>query len=99
MKTIRLTMAQALIKAMIAQKAEIDGKIVPFFAGVWTIFGNGNVAGIGEALYEKRDKIPALRAHNEQGMVHAAVAFAKARGPAADCGCEGWSRSAGRQAG
>lgn len=79
MKTHLLTMSQALIRAMIAQKIEIDGEVVPFFKGVWAIFGHGNVAGLGEALYEKRAEIPTLRAHNEQGMVHAATAFAKAR--------------------
>ena len=78
MSTIRLTMAQALVRAMAAQKTEIDGAIVPYFAGVWAIFGHGNVAGLGEALHGMRDAIPTLRAHNEQGMVHAATAFAKA---------------------
>jgi 3D-(3,5/4)-trihydroxycyclohexane-1,2-dione acylhydrolase (decyclizing) len=48
------------------------------FAGVWAIFGHGNVAALGEALYAARDVIPTLRAHNEQAMGHAAVAFAKA---------------------
>jgi len=79
MKTHLLTMSQALIRAMIAQKIEIDGEVVPFFKGVWAIFGHGNVAGLGEALYEKRAEIPTFRAHNEQGMVHAATAFAKAQ--------------------
>lgn len=78
MKTIRLTMSQALVRAMMAQKTEIDGRIEPFFAGVWAIFGHGNVAGIGEALHEQRHRLPTLRGHNEQGMVHAATAFAKA---------------------
>lgn len=78
MKTIRLTTSQALVRAMLAQKTEFDGHVEPFFAAVWAIFGHGNVAGLGEALYEKRDVLPTLRAHNEQGMVHAATAFAKA---------------------
>ncbi|WP_336945914.1 3D-(3,5/4)-trihydroxycyclohexane-1,2-dione acylhydrolase (decyclizing) [Asaia sp. BMEF1] len=78
MKTIRLTMSQALVRAMMAQKTEIDGRIEPFFAGVWAIFGHGNVAGLGEALHAQRDILPTLRGHNEQGMVHAATAFAKA---------------------
>ena len=51
---------------------------VPLFAGVWAIFGHGNVAGIGEALAGARDVLPTFRAHNEQGMAHAAIAFAKA---------------------
>ena len=46
----RLTMAQALVRYLAAQKTEIDGASVPLFAGVWAIFGHGNVAGIGEAL-------------------------------------------------
>ena len=77
MDTIRLTTAQALVRAMEAQRTEIDGEIVPIFAGVWAIFGHGNVAGMGEALHGIRDRMPTLRAHNEQGMVHAATAFAK----------------------
>ena len=50
-----------------------------FFAGVWAIFGHGNVAGIGEALYQVRDQLPTYRGHNEQSMALAAIAFAKAR--------------------
>lgn len=78
MGTIRLTMAQALTRAMQAQKTVIDGKTVPIFAGVWAIFGHGNVAGLGEALQAARDTLPTYRAHNEQAMAHAAIAFAKA---------------------
>lgn len=78
MSTIRLTMAQALVKAMAAQKTVVGGKTVPLFAGVWAIFGHGNVAGLGEALYGARDELPTYRAHNEQAMAHAAIAFAKA---------------------
>ena len=48
------------------------------FAGVWAIFGHGNVAGLGEALYEVRNELPTLRGHNEQSMAHAAIGFAKA---------------------
>ncbi|OZG72016.1 3D-(3,5/4)-trihydroxycyclohexane-1,2-dione acylhydrolase (decyclizing) [Hahella sp. CCB-MM4] len=77
MKTIRLTMAQAVIKFMTAQKMEIDDEITPMFAGVWAIFGHGNVAGLGEALYQVRDQLPTYRAHNEQGMAHAAIAYSK----------------------
>ncbi|MBL8590646.1 MAG: 3D-(3,5/4)-trihydroxycyclohexane-1,2-dione acylhydrolase (decyclizing) [Methylobacteriaceae bacterium] len=78
MKTIRLTMAQALVRALAAQRVEIDGARLPMFAGVWAIFGHGNVAGLGEALYGVRDALPTYRAHNEQAMAHAAIAFAKA---------------------
>ncbi|WP_046077737.1 3D-(3,5/4)-trihydroxycyclohexane-1,2-dione acylhydrolase (decyclizing) [Halomonas sp. HG01] len=77
MSTIRLTMAQAVIRYMMAQKVELDGEIQPMFAGVWGIFGHGNVAGLGEALYHVREELPTYRAHNEQGMAHAAIAYAK----------------------
>ncbi len=76
--TIRLTMAQALTRFLAAQMTIMDGKEVPIFAGVWAIFGHGNVAGIGEALYHIRDELPTYRAHNEQAMAHAAIAYAKA---------------------
>jgi 3D-(3,5/4)-trihydroxycyclohexane-1,2-dione acylhydrolase (decyclizing) len=78
MSTIRLTMAQAVARFLAAQKTEIDGQVLPLFAGVWAIFGHGNVAGMGEALHGVRDRLPTYRAHNEQGMAHAAIAFAKA---------------------
>jgi 3D-(3,5/4)-trihydroxycyclohexane-1,2-dione acylhydrolase (decyclizing) len=77
-KTIRLTMAQALARFMTRQMTVIDGETVPIFGGVFAIFGHGNVAGLGEALYGLRDELPTYRAHNEQGMAHAAIAFAKA---------------------
>ena len=78
MTTIRLTMAQALVRFLAAQTSEIDGDEQPLFAGVFAIFGHGNVAGLGEALYAASDRLPTLRAHNEQAMALAAVAFAKA---------------------
>ena len=78
MTTIRLTMAQALVRYLTAQWTEIDGAEMPLFAGVFAIFGHGNVAGLGEALYASRDRLPTFRAHNEQAMAHTAVAFAKA---------------------
>ncbi|QPC89565.1 3D-(3,5/4)-trihydroxycyclohexane-1,2-dione acylhydrolase (decyclizing) [Mesorhizobium sp. INR15] len=77
-KTIRLTMAQALTRFLSCQMTEIDGKTMPIFGGVWAIFGHGNVAGIGEALYQVRDTLPTFRAHNEQAMAHAAIAYGKA---------------------
>lgn len=77
-KTVRLTMAQAVARFMTRQMTVIDGKKVPIFGGVFAIFGHGNVAGFGEALYQVRDELPTYRAHNEQGMAHAAIAFAKA---------------------
>ena len=78
MSTIRLTMAQALVKYLSAQFVDIDGQQHSLFEGVFAIFGHGNVAGLGEALYQAQETLPTLRAHNEQGMTHAAVAFAKA---------------------
>ncbi|MFL5230534.1 MAG: 3D-(3,5/4)-trihydroxycyclohexane-1,2-dione acylhydrolase (decyclizing) [Microvirga sp.] len=76
--TLRLTMAQALVRYLAAQRTECEGRVEPLFAGVWAIFGHGNVAGIGEALSGARDRLPTYRAHNEQAMAHAAIAFAKA---------------------
>src|SRR5882672_8825795 len=78
MSTLRLTMAQALVRYLTAQRTEFDGRIEPLFAGVWAIFGHGNVAGLGEALWQARDVLPTFRAHNEQAMAHAAIAYAKA---------------------
>jgi 3D-(3,5/4)-trihydroxycyclohexane-1,2-dione acylhydrolase (decyclizing) len=77
-KTIRLTMAQAIAHFLKKQMTVVDGKKVPIFGGVWAIFGHGNVAGMGEALYQVRGELPTYRAHNEQGMAHAAIAYAKA---------------------
>ncbi|MBV8471809.1 MAG: 3D-(3,5/4)-trihydroxycyclohexane-1,2-dione acylhydrolase (decyclizing) [Hyphomicrobiales bacterium] len=78
METLRLTAAQATVRFLAAQKTEIDGAVLPLFAGVFAIFGHGNVAGLGEALYGARDVLPTYRAHNEQAMAHSAIAFAKA---------------------
>ncbi len=78
MSTIRLTCSQALVRYLAAQEVEVDGVRVPLVAGVWAIFGHGNVAGMGEALEAVRERLPTYRAHNEQGMAHAAIAYAKA---------------------
>ncbi len=77
-KTVRLTMAQALTRFLARQMVDVDGRKLPIVGGVWAIFGHGNVAGIGEALYGEREALPTFRAHNEQAMAHAAIAFAKA---------------------
>lgn len=77
MASLRLTAAQALVRYLAAQETEIAGERWPIFAGAWAIFGHGNVAGLGEALHAMRDRFPTYRAHNEQGMAHAAIAFAK----------------------
>lgn len=74
MAAVRITMAEALVRFLMNQ--EVDG--VPVFAGVWAIFGHGNVAGLGPALHAARRRLPTLRAHNEQAMAHAAIAYAKA---------------------
>ncbi len=76
-ETIRLTMAQALVKYLGQQYIERDGVEQPFFAGVWGIFGHGNVAGIGQALEQMHDEVLFHRPQNEQGMVHTAAAYAK----------------------
>ncbi|MEX1215496.1 3D-(3,5/4)-trihydroxycyclohexane-1,2-dione acylhydrolase (decyclizing) [Saccharospirillum sp.] len=76
--TIRLTMSQALVRYLAAQKIETEHGVQSLFEGVFAIFGHGNVAGMGEALYQYRESLPTYRAHNEQGMAHAAIAFAKA---------------------
>jgi 3D-(3,5/4)-trihydroxycyclohexane-1,2-dione acylhydrolase (decyclizing) len=73
MPTLRLTMAQALVRFLAGQRIETDAGEVPLFAGVFAIFGHGNVAGLGEALYAERERLPTFRAHNEQAMAHAAI--------------------------
>lgn len=79
MSNKRLTMGQALVRYLLAQNVETDGGVLPLIHGVWAIFGHGNVAGLGEALYQYREEIPTFRAHNEQAMALAAIAYAKAR--------------------
>jgi 3D-(3,5/4)-trihydroxycyclohexane-1,2-dione acylhydrolase (decyclizing) len=79
MRTVRLTMAQALVQYLAALRIELDdGRVVPYLGGVFSIFGHGNVAGLGEALWAERDTLTTYRAHNEQAMAHAAIAYAKA---------------------
>lgn len=77
-RTVRLTMSQALVRYMSAQRTVIDDKEVRLVAGVFAIFGHGNVAGLGEALSHARDELPVYRAHNEQAMAHCAIAYSKA---------------------
>ena len=78
-ETIRLTCAQALVRYLAALRGrDVDqDESTPLFGGVFAIFGHGNVAGLGEALYGVRDALPTYRAHNEQAMAHAAIAYAK----------------------
>ena len=74
MSTIRLTAAQAMVKWLSVQMTEEGER---FIEGIWAIFGHGNVAGIGEALYHAKGTFPTWRGHNEQTMAHAAIAYAK----------------------
>ncbi|HYN88983.1 MAG TPA: 3D-(3,5/4)-trihydroxycyclohexane-1,2-dione acylhydrolase (decyclizing) [Ardenticatenaceae bacterium] len=78
MNTKRLTMAQALVLFLAEQHVERDGVETPFFAGIWGIFGHGNVAGVGQALQQYAGRLRYFQSRNEQAMVHAAAAFAKA---------------------
>ncbi len=75
---IRLTMAQALQRYLAAQYVEIDGERQRLVAGMFAIFGHGNVAGMGQALQDAGPALPVFRAHNEQSMAHSAIAYAKA---------------------
>ena len=79
MPTVRLTMAQALVRFLAQQHVERDGAEQRFFAGCWGIFGHGNVAGIGQALQESAGSLTYHQARNEQAMVHAAIGFARMR--------------------
>jgi 3D-(3,5/4)-trihydroxycyclohexane-1,2-dione acylhydrolase (decyclizing) len=76
-KTLRLTAAQAMVKYIAAQRNEQGETLI---AGCWAIFGHGNVAGLGEALYQVQDELPTYRGHNEQTMAHTAIAYAKQLG-------------------
>ena len=73
---IQLTLAQALVRYLAVQSSERDGRRQPFFAGMFGIFGHGNVAGIGQAL-EQHGGLRYYQCRNEQAMVHTAAAFAK----------------------
>ncbi len=77
MSVVRLTTAQALVRYLAALKVHGEAGET-LFGGVFAIFGHGNVAGIGEALFRHRETLPTYRAHNEQSMAHAAIAYAKA---------------------
>jgi 3D-(3,5/4)-trihydroxycyclohexane-1,2-dione acylhydrolase (decyclizing) len=77
MKTVRLTTAQALLQFLANQYLEVDGYESKFVRGVFGIFGHGNVVGIGEALVGGSHGLTYYQGHNEQGMAHAAIGFAK----------------------
>jgi 3D-(3,5/4)-trihydroxycyclohexane-1,2-dione acylhydrolase (decyclizing) len=78
MDTIRLTTAQAIVRWLLAQRTRVDDAEVPVFAGVFGIFGHGNVTSLAEALQPVQDQLPTWRGQNEQSMALAAVAYAKA---------------------
>src|SRR5215218_8651177 len=75
--SIRLTMAQALVRFLSVQFSERDGRRQRFFGGVFGIFGHGNVAGVGQALDQIRGELRYYQCRNEQAMVHTAAAYAK----------------------
>ena len=77
METVRLTMAQALVRFLNAQYIEFDGEQNPMFKGMFTIFGHGNVLGIGQALEEDKGHLIVHQGKNEQGMGLAAMGYAK----------------------
>ena len=77
MSTTRLTMAQALVKFLDNQYVEVDGVQSKFIAGIFTIFGHGNVLGLGQALEQDSGDLVVHQGRNEQGMAHAAIGFAK----------------------
>lgn len=77
MKTVRLTMAQALVKFLDNQYVEFDGKVQKFVKGVFTVFGHGNVLGLGQALEQDPGDLVVHQGRNEQGMAHAAMGYAK----------------------
>src|SRR5215467_2686632 len=86
-KMSRLTMAQALVKFLQVQHSERDGKSRRLIPAIFGIFGHGNVAGIGQALYEYGRELPYHQPRNEQSMVHTAIGFAKANQRLATLAC------------
>ncbi|KAB2363113.1 3D-(3,5/4)-trihydroxycyclohexane-1,2-dione acylhydrolase (decyclizing) [Bacillus thuringiensis] len=77
MQTVRMTTAQALVKFLNQQYVEFDGEQQKFVKGIFTIFGHGNVVGLGQALEEDAGELEVYQGRNEQGMANAAMAFAK----------------------
>jgi 3D-(3,5/4)-trihydroxycyclohexane-1,2-dione acylhydrolase (decyclizing) len=86
-KTVRLTVAQAVVKYLQVQYSERDGERRRLIPGMFGIFGHGNVAGLGQALFEYGQDLPYYQPCNEQSMVHTAVGFAKATGRRATLAC------------
>src|SRR5258708_24356269 len=79
MDKVRLTTAQALVRYLCNQFTLIDGERVPLFAGVFAIFGHGNVTCLAEALEDVQEQLPTWRGQNEQSMALAAIAFARTK--------------------
>src|SRR5258708_12296752 len=94
MSTLRLTMAQALVRFLAAQQVERDGAAHRFFEGCFGIFGHGNVTGVGQALAEEPSLLTYYQARNEQAMVHAAAGFARMRNRLATLACTTSTRPA-----
>ena len=76
-KTVRLTMAQALVRFLVNQYVALEGREEPFVRGVFMLPGHGNVVGLGQALEQEGQGLEIYQGKNEQGMAHAAIAFAK----------------------
>jgi 3D-(3,5/4)-trihydroxycyclohexane-1,2-dione acylhydrolase (decyclizing) len=85
--SLRVTVAQALIRFLAAQHVERDGQTQRFFAGCLGIFGHGNVAGLGQALKQHEDLLPYVQGRNEQAMVHLAAGYARHRNRLATWAC------------
>ncbi len=79
MSIVRVTAAQAIVRYLAAQYTSRDCVEQPLFAGMFGIFGHGNVTGMGQALEQHRDLLTYYRPQNEQAMVHSAVAYAKVK--------------------
>src|SRR4051794_20627255 len=86
-KSMRLTVAQALVRFLAVQYSERDGAQQRLIAGCFGIFGHGNVAGVGQALLENQESMPFYHARNEQAMVHTAAAFARQKNRLATLAC------------
>jgi 3D-(3,5/4)-trihydroxycyclohexane-1,2-dione acylhydrolase (decyclizing) len=84
---MRLTVAQALVRFLSAQYSERDGREERLVAGCFGIFGHGNVAGVGQALLESPEAMPFYHGRNEQGMVHAAVGYARQKNRLSTLAC------------
>ena len=85
--TVRLTVAQAIVKFLQVQYSERDGERRRLVQAMFGIFGHGNVHGLGQALHEHGQDMPFYQPRNEQSMVHTAIGFAKANQRLATIAC------------